>query len=173
MCSRTFHRAAPTIQWTPVGFCWPNKYKCACRNEWRDHGSQDAEQCADTFAILVRHNKRADCFRGFRVGRPICRPSAAPINGVSAASGRRGLGARSRPRVVAGSETSAEPHRQADILMRVSETPYLKAVREDYAESWRTKGGSNSLYRNPSCRWYPLSVRIDAVGGQGTVKDIP
>lgn len=60
----------------------------------------------------------------------------------SAAPGQRGVGARSRPRVVAGSETSAEPHRKADIPMRVSETPYLKAVREDYAESWRTKGGS-------------------------------
>lgn len=39
-------------------------------------------------------------------------------------------------------KTSAEPHRQADIRVRVSETPYSKAAREDYAESWRTKDGS-------------------------------
>ena len=36
-------------------------------------------------------------------------------------------------------KTSAEPHRQADIRVRVSETPYSKAAREDYADSWRTK----------------------------------
>ena len=36
--------------------------------------------------------------------RPICRPAAAPINGVSAAAGRRGLGAGPRPSSSAGSE---------------------------------------------------------------------
>lgn len=60
----------------------------------------------------------------------------------SVAPGRRGVGAGPRPHVVAGYETSAEPHRRAYIRVRVSETPCLKAVREDYAESWRTKGGS-------------------------------
>ena len=38
-------------------------------------------------------------------------------------------------------KTSAEPHRQADIRVRVSETPYSKTAREDYADSWRTKQG--------------------------------
>ena len=40
------------------------------------------------------------------------------------------------------SKTSAEPHRQADIRVRVSETPYSKAAREDYADSWRNDGKS-------------------------------
>ena len=39
-----------------------------------------------------------------RADRPICRPAAAPINGVSAAAGRRGLGAGPRPPSAAGSE---------------------------------------------------------------------
>ncbi len=38
------------------------------------------------------------------------------------------------------SKTSAEHHRQADIRVRVSETPYSKAAREDYADSWRNEG---------------------------------
>ena len=36
-------------------------------------------------------------------------------------------------------KTSKEPHRQADIRVRVSETPYSKAAREDYADSWRNE----------------------------------
>ena len=38
-------------------------------------------------------------------------------------------------------KTSTETHRQADIRVRVSETPYAKEARENYADSWRTKGG--------------------------------
>lgn len=38
------------------------------------------------------------------------------------------------------SKTSAEPHRQADIRVRVSETPYSQVAREDYADSWRNEG---------------------------------
>ena len=34
---------------------------------------------------------------------------------------------------------SAEKHRQAEIRVRVSETPYAREARESYAESWRTK----------------------------------
>ncbi|MGI3164079.1 vanillate/3-O-methylgallate O-demethylase [Pseudooceanicola sp. 200-1SW] len=37
-------------------------------------------------------------------------------------------------------KTSTEKHRQADIRVRVSDTPYAKEARENYADSWRTKG---------------------------------
>ena len=37
-------------------------------------------------------------------------------------------------------KTSTERHRQADIRVRVSPTPYAREARENYAESWRTKG---------------------------------
>lgn len=37
-------------------------------------------------------------------------------------------------------KTSTELHRQADIRVRVSPTPYSKDARENYADSWRTKG---------------------------------
>jgi vanillate/3-O-methylgallate O-demethylase len=36
-------------------------------------------------------------------------------------------------------KTSTEAHRQTDIRVRVAPTPYAKAARETYAESWRTK----------------------------------
>jgi vanillate/3-O-methylgallate O-demethylase len=36
-------------------------------------------------------------------------------------------------------KTSTEPHRQAEIRVRVSPTPYAREAREHYAESWRTK----------------------------------
>jgi len=36
-------------------------------------------------------------------------------------------------------KTSTEPHKQADIRVRVSPTPYAKEARENYADSWRTK----------------------------------
>ncbi len=36
-------------------------------------------------------------------------------------------------------KTSAEPHRQAEIRVRVSPTPYAKEARENYADSWRSK----------------------------------
>jgi len=36
-------------------------------------------------------------------------------------------------------KTSTEAHKQADIRVRVSATPYARAARENYAESWRTK----------------------------------
>lgn len=36
-------------------------------------------------------------------------------------------------------KTSTEPHRQAEIRVRVAPTPYAKEARENYAESWRTK----------------------------------
>ncbi len=36
-------------------------------------------------------------------------------------------------------KTSVEPHRQAEIRVRVSATPYAREARENYAESWRTK----------------------------------
>ena len=36
-------------------------------------------------------------------------------------------------------KTSAEPHKQAEIRVRVSATPYSKEARENYADSWRTK----------------------------------
>jgi vanillate/3-O-methylgallate O-demethylase len=34
-------------------------------------------------------------------------------------------------------KTSAEPHRQADIRVRVAPTPYAREARENYADSWR------------------------------------
>ncbi len=34
-------------------------------------------------------------------------------------------------------KTAAEPHRQADIRVRVSPTPYAREARENYADSWR------------------------------------
>ncbi|AMM86392.1 aminomethyltransferase family protein [Martelella sp. AD-3] len=36
-------------------------------------------------------------------------------------------------------KTSVEPHRQAEIRVRVSPTPYAAEARENYADSWRTK----------------------------------
>lgn len=36
-------------------------------------------------------------------------------------------------------KTSAEPHRQADIRVRVSPTPFASEARKNYAESWRTR----------------------------------
>ncbi|MFD1912977.1 vanillate/3-O-methylgallate O-demethylase [Halodurantibacterium flavum] len=36
-------------------------------------------------------------------------------------------------------KTSAEPHRQTEIRVRVSAVPYAREARENYAESWRTK----------------------------------
>ncbi len=36
-------------------------------------------------------------------------------------------------------KTSAERHKQADIRVRVSATPYAREARENYADSWRTK----------------------------------
>lgn len=39
-------------------------------------------------------------------------------------------------------KTSTEPHKQAEIRVRVSPTPYAREARENYAESWRTKGGT-------------------------------
>jgi len=36
-------------------------------------------------------------------------------------------------------KTSTEPHRQAEIRVRVSPTPYAREAREHYADSWRTK----------------------------------
>ncbi|SDY28423.1 vanillate/3-O-methylgallate O-demethylase [Citreimonas salinaria] len=36
-------------------------------------------------------------------------------------------------------KTSAEKHRQAEIRVRVSATPYAREARENYADSWRTK----------------------------------
>jgi vanillate/3-O-methylgallate O-demethylase len=38
-------------------------------------------------------------------------------------------------------KTSTEPHRQAEIRVRVSPTPYAREAREHYADSWRTKSG--------------------------------
>ena len=35
-------------------------------------------------------------------------------------------------------KTSAERHKQAEIRVRVSPTPYASEARENYAESWRT-----------------------------------
>ena len=37
-------------------------------------------------------------------------------------------------------KTSTERHKQAEIHVRVSPTPYARAARESYAESWRSKG---------------------------------
>ncbi|WP_428099890.1 vanillate/3-O-methylgallate O-demethylase [Candidatus Rariloculus sp.] len=39
-------------------------------------------------------------------------------------------------------KTSTERHRQAEIRVRVSATPYSREARENYADSWRTKSGS-------------------------------
>lgn len=36
-------------------------------------------------------------------------------------------------------KTSTEPHRQADIRVRVAPTPYAREARENYADSWRKK----------------------------------
>lgn len=36
-------------------------------------------------------------------------------------------------------KTSTEKHRQAEIRVRISPTPYAREARENYAESWRTK----------------------------------
>jgi len=37
-------------------------------------------------------------------------------------------------------KTSAESHQDTEIRVRVSDTPYAKDARENYADSWRTKG---------------------------------
>ncbi|MCO4846973.1 MAG: aminomethyltransferase family protein [Yoonia sp.] len=37
-------------------------------------------------------------------------------------------------------KTSAEAHKQTEIRVRVSDTPYAKDARENYADSWRTVG---------------------------------
>lgn len=37
-------------------------------------------------------------------------------------------------------KTSTEKHKQAEIRVRVSPTPYASEARENYADSWRTKG---------------------------------
>jgi vanillate/3-O-methylgallate O-demethylase len=39
-------------------------------------------------------------------------------------------------------KTSTEPHRQAEIRVRVSPTPYSREARENYADSWRTKSAT-------------------------------
>jgi len=39
-------------------------------------------------------------------------------------------------------KTSTEPHKQAEIRVKVAPTPYSREARENYAESWRTKAGS-------------------------------
>ena len=39
-------------------------------------------------------------------------------------------------------KTSTETHRQAEIRVLVSPTPYAREARENYAESWRTKSGT-------------------------------
>jgi len=36
-------------------------------------------------------------------------------------------------------KTSTEKHKQAEIRVRVSPTPYSREARENYADSWRTK----------------------------------
>ena len=36
-------------------------------------------------------------------------------------------------------KTSTEAHKQAEIRVRVSPTPYAQEARENYADSWRTK----------------------------------
>lgn len=38
-------------------------------------------------------------------------------------------------------KTSAEPHKQADIRVRVAPTPYASEARENYADSWRNASG--------------------------------
>ena len=37
------------------------------------------------------------------------------------------------------SKPTVERHKQAEIRVRVSPTPYASEARENYAESWRTK----------------------------------
>lgn len=39
-------------------------------------------------------------------------------------------------------KTSTEPHKQAEIRVRVSPTPYAREARESYADSWRTKSSA-------------------------------
>jgi vanillate/3-O-methylgallate O-demethylase len=39
-------------------------------------------------------------------------------------------------------KTSIEPHKQAEIRVKVAPTPYAKEARENYADSWRTKAAS-------------------------------
>jgi vanillate/3-O-methylgallate O-demethylase len=39
-------------------------------------------------------------------------------------------------------KTSTEAHKQAEIRVRVSPTPYAREARENYADSWRTKSGA-------------------------------
>jgi len=39
-------------------------------------------------------------------------------------------------------KSSTEEHRQAEIRVRVAPTPYAKEARENYADSWRTKGSA-------------------------------
>jgi vanillate/3-O-methylgallate O-demethylase len=39
-------------------------------------------------------------------------------------------------------KTSTEPHRQAEIRVRVSPTPYAREARENYAASWRNKSNA-------------------------------
>ncbi len=39
-------------------------------------------------------------------------------------------------------KTSTERHKQAEIRVRVSPTPYASEARDNYADSWRTKAGS-------------------------------
>ena len=36
-------------------------------------------------------------------------------------------------------KTSTETHKQAEIRVRVSPTPYAAEARESYADSWRTR----------------------------------
>jgi vanillate/3-O-methylgallate O-demethylase len=36
-------------------------------------------------------------------------------------------------------KTSTERHKQADIRVRVSPTPYAREARESYAQGWRTR----------------------------------
>jgi vanillate/3-O-methylgallate O-demethylase len=37
-------------------------------------------------------------------------------------------------------KTSTEAHKQAEIRVLVAPTPYSREARENYADSWRTKG---------------------------------
>ena len=39
-------------------------------------------------------------------------------------------------------KTSTEPHKQAEIRVRVSPTPYAREARENYADSWRSKSSA-------------------------------
>jgi vanillate/3-O-methylgallate O-demethylase len=39
-------------------------------------------------------------------------------------------------------KTSTEPHKQAEIRVLVSPTPYSREARETYADSWRTKAAT-------------------------------